>query len=70
MSDERCETTDLLVDQCAHCRPVDLGRSWPAKFEAVCAWTTCLQVIDVGEEVRWSEEGSRVQHARHGTRRT
>lgn len=65
---ERCERTDLLKDQCAHCRAEaeDANATyWNAKFEGVCKHPSCLQVIDVGDRVRWSPDGAAVIHARH-----
>ena len=65
MSEARCEQTELLVTDCAHCRPAPDGPEWDAKFEGVCKVSTCLAVIDVGERVKWNREGTDVIHARH-----
>lgn len=72
---ERCERSELLKNQCAHCKEVkerDEGDKeivyWDAKYETVCRWPTCQLVIDVGERVKWSPDGGSVVHAKHRTR--
>jgi hypothetical protein len=52
---ERCERTDLLVDQCAHCRGDEdrpqrrASRPFPAAFVGSCA--IGLDFVDEGDEI-------------------
>lgn len=64
MSDERCEMTDLLVRECAHCKPADTA-VWSAQYETICRHPSCLQVIEKGERVKWAPDGAATIHARH-----
>ncbi len=60
---ERCEQTDMLTDQCHHCRPKTSTPSWPAAWAGLCA--TCGSEIAAGDPVKWAEDGQGVQHSRH-----
>lgn len=62
---ERCDRTELLVGECAHCKASG-GPFWDAKYEGICKAPGCTSpVIDVGERVKWSQDGCNVIHARH-----
>lgn len=61
--EERCERTELLVTDCAHCRPK--AKPWKAMFEGVCRAPGCSSLIEPGDEVRWTEDMQGVQHVRH-----
>jgi hypothetical protein len=55
MTAERCERTDLLVDQCAHCRGEEAprrsraSRPFPAAYVGSCALG--LDFIDEGDTI-------------------
>lgn len=59
MSD-RCEVTELLKDQCAHCRPK--AKSFTARYDGECI--TCGRDILAGQPIRetWTAE---YEHAGH-----
>jgi hypothetical protein len=63
--EERCEKTDLLVRECAHCKPpapapprdTSLFGTWfDARFESDCDGS-CGGVIEEGEPCRSDGEG-------------
>ncbi len=68
MTEERCERTDLIKDQCAHCRGHDhpeqdyigshppLGTTVLARFEARCA-RYVEHRIEPGDVIRKADEG-------------
>lgn len=60
----RCDLTELLVEDCAHCRLVETY-TWPARYEGLCKAAGCNTIIDVGELVKWSQDGTSTIHARH-----
>ena len=65
MSEERCVMTELLVDQCAHCRPpadpvtdffADPGRTTiQARYPGRCP--DCGERIEEGDEITSSPDG-------------
>lgn len=69
MADQRCEITDLLVDQCAHCRklpdpvveddedsgPPELGPWFAAGYRSYCS--DGGEVISPGERIRADGQG-------------
>lgn len=69
VTEERCERTDLLVSQCAHCRPAPpptprdtsaFGPWFVARFESDCdgdGGPQCLGVIEEGEPCRSDGDG-------------
>lgn len=59
---ERCELTDLLTSQCAHCKP-RREAVWPAKYDGQCP--TCNQPYSAGDMVQWAPDGTTPEHARH-----
>lgn len=63
---ERCGVTELLAEQCAHCRKLpDLdpfeepaerpGRYFRARFPGTCAG--CAETFDRGERIRYDDGG-------------
>lgn len=72
MGEARCEKTDLLVSQCAHCRPAPVVREVPfggvpkigsnvmirftAKFEGQCG--ECGTHLSAGGEIGRSVDGT------------
>lgn len=64
MGEPRCAQTDLLVSQCAHCRPAsepdferpsqldhhDVGPVFTARFDGLCA--CCSEPVFEGDELR------------------
>lgn len=58
----RCEVTEMETASCAHCRG-PRGPTWQAKYNGTCH--LCRKEIELGELVRWSEDGSATQHASH-----
>lgn len=59
---ERCELTELLTAECAHCRP-RREKVWAAKFAGTCA--TCGKLIEEGDLVQWTPDGTGVECGRH-----
>lgn len=63
MADQRCELTELLVDQCAHCRPTqppatddrDLGPWTTAHYDGECP--DCGDPITPGDTIRSDGDG-------------
>lgn len=57
MTSPRCDRTDLLIDECAHCRPrayspppighVRLGGIFAARYPGACA--LCMRRIESGD---------------------
>ena len=55
---QRCDLTDLLVAQCAHCcghtlptdQPADLGPTFTARYAGICAG--CGDQFDAGDQIR------------------
>lgn len=60
--DQRCDLTELMVSDCAHCRHKD-DPAWPAKYEGHCA--LCTAPIEIGQSIRWSQDGGEVEHGYH-----
>lgn len=60
----RCDLTDLLETDCAHCKRKD-DPAWPAKYQGACA--LCERGVEVGQLIRWSQDGGAVEHAHHMT---
>lgn len=58
----KCDLTELEITSCAHCRQVG-GPAWQAKYASTC--TVCKEPIEMGAQVRWTEDGNFVQHAGH-----
>jgi hypothetical protein len=64
--EERCDFTDMLVDQCAHCTgrtgdaapSLAIVRTWVARYASRCAW--CAGAILPGSLMGWDEEYSYV----------
>lgn len=56
---------ELPLDQCSLCKakPAYTGPFWDAKYEQMCP--KCLNVIGVGDRVRWDDDGVQVIHAKH-----
>lgn len=57
---------EMPTETCSYCKekkPYD-GAIWDAKFAGPCAY--CISNIEVGDSVRWSDDGITVVHARHG----
>ncbi|WP_214103200.1 hypothetical protein [Acrocarpospora catenulata] len=58
---DRCELTELIREQCAHCRPAPppeprlYGRWFAAQFPGDCAG--CGERFEEGDEIRWDGEG-------------
>jgi hypothetical protein len=56
MADQRCEITELLADQCAHCRripdppPRTLGRPFRAVYAGRCC--DCDTPFDISDRIR------------------
>lgn len=63
MSDERCEKTDLLVDQCGHCVVKARMTPWEALYDGTCG--VCNQPFSKGTRVIWTSDGIGVQHTWH-----
>ena len=65
MAEERCEQTELLVDQCgcAKHKRASSGPTWEAMFPAGCR--TCGVRIEVGDKVKWTSDGLYPQHSHH-----
>jgi hypothetical protein len=56
----RCELTDLLVEQCAHCRPVEpkpekVGPRIVAQYNGYCP--ECGDGIDQGDTIVRTDDG-------------
>lgn len=55
MTDTRCELTELLADQCAHCRPkpakptFELGYRFTAAWDGECS--VCDETFTAGERI-------------------
>lgn len=68
---ERCDLTDLLVTDCAHCRPkpakpLGNGATITAQFNGECS-CGCEQGIREGEQITYSTEADgwcRASHVR------
>jgi len=58
--DVRCDVTDLLVDECAHCR--QQRPAFTARYDGHCQ--TCDRAFDVGESIRETAHGE-YEHAGH-----
>lgn len=60
---ERCPQSDLLVDQCAHCRVKStLKPEFAAQFDGMCR--TCGVRFYAGYQIRETATGE-YEHARH-----
>lgn len=60
MTEDRCELTELLRAECAHCRKQDLPKppplDWfPARYDGWCA--LCRKPIEVGDEIASTDDG-------------
>lgn len=57
---ERCDVTDLLAEQCAHCRKLpdpplrELGRPFPAEYDGRCI--DCGDWFTAGATIRRDSE--------------
>ena len=60
----RCVVTELLITSCSHCKASG-GPFWAARYEGVCRAEGCSDLIEVGQRVKWNQEGTGVIHARH-----
>lgn len=63
--DERCELTDMLTDQCNHCRMAAAlveAPVWRALYPGGCA--VCGVAFEVGVWLTWTATGE-VQHSHH-----
>lgn len=66
MSEERCERSDLLASQCAHCRGDVLESEpdfvvvarFPAKYAGVCA--ACGEPFEVEDRIGRTDDGDYV----------
>ena len=61
----RCDLTDLLTAECAHCRHRGVenkGAIWEAMYGGECV--TCGAAISMGDRLTWAATGE-AQHARH-----
>lgn len=57
---DRCEFSDLLVEQCAHCRPKT--SSFAAQYDGTCV--TCGRPIVPGQPIRETRTAE-YEHAGH-----
>ena len=60
LAEERCDLTDMLVDQCAHCRPkppkpLGNGATIVAQFGSECS-CGCGEHVAEGEQITYSTE--------------
>ncbi|MEO6158664.1 MAG: hypothetical protein ABIQ39_13670 [Ilumatobacteraceae bacterium] len=58
---------EMPRDQCSYCKPMKVydGAFWDAKYQQACAFRGCLNPIEVGQRVRWTADGTGVQHGKH-----
>ena len=62
MSEERC-IHELLPGQCGVCNPPKTGPVFEAGYAGYCM--VCKMAIVPGELIRWTDDGTAVQHNRH-----
>lgn len=62
--EKRCETTELRISDCGHCRDkVYSGPYWDALYATGCGH--CQKPIEVHDRVAWSLDGTTTVHAHH-----
>jgi hypothetical protein len=58
---------EMPRNQCSYCKPIKVydDAYWDAKYEQSCGYITCKDPVLPGQRVRWTNDGTNVQHARH-----
>lgn len=56
---------ELDPASCSYCKPKVpyAGPHWNAAYPGDCI--ICHSVIETGERIRWSDDGTEVQHSKH-----
>lgn len=63
MTEESRCIHEMLPGQCGMFRPPRKGKSFESLYEGHCA--LCNAAIVPGELIRWTDDGTAVQHNRH-----
>lgn len=61
---EQCKhELDIASCSLCRCKPFYQGPHWDAQFPGDCI--ICGVAIETGDRIRWSDDGTEVQHSKH-----